>query len=149
MAVVAQTIAAALAVFAIGAVLNSPRKALLLSAVIGGIVWLIFYLIKSEGQVVLGTFVAAVVTALFAQIFARIFKTPATVFLISAIYLFVPGTSIYRSVLGLISGDREQFIYYANETIMIAGAIATAVFMIDSIFIIINRFKKRKDPSNE
>ncbi|HHX37380.1 MAG TPA: threonine/serine exporter [Clostridiaceae bacterium] len=140
-----QPFVAAAAVFAIAMVLNAPRRSLPFSALMGGTVWLIFLLIKGQGSVVLATFAAAAVTGLLAQLFARIFKTPATVFLISTIYLFVPGTSIYRAVFGLISGNRNQFLFYANETIMIAGAIATAVFMIDSIFLIASRVNARKD----
>lgn len=65
--------------------------------------------------------------------------------MIPALYLFVPGTSIYRSVFALLHNAHSESMFYLNETIVISGAIATAVFMVDSLFIIANQLRKQKE----
>ena len=62
------------------------------------------------------------------------FKAPVTVFLVSGILPTVPGASIYRSVYYLIQGASSLSNVYFMETLQISGAMAMAIFIVDSIF---------------
>ena len=46
----------------------------------------------------------------------------------------VPGASIYRSVYFLIQGQTKWYNFYLIQTIQIAGAMAVAIFIVDSLF---------------
>ena len=76
-------------------------------------------------------------------IFSRILKIPTTVFLLPPLYLYVPGSLIYRAVYSLIINNVADFNHYLYQTLLTAGAIALAVFGMDSIFIIISNLKKK------
>ncbi len=83
---------------------------------------------------VFATFLSALVIALLAHTFARIFKAPVTVFLIAGILPTVPGAGMYRIVYYMILNDRSQTAYYLLQTLEIAGVIALAVFIVDALF---------------
>ena len=79
-------------------------------------------------------FLATVLVALISHLFARLLKAPVTLFLVSGILPLVPGVAMYRIVYYLLRSDFEEAGYNAFLTIQIAGAIALAVFVVDSIF---------------
>ena len=57
-----------------------------------------------------------------------------TIFLVAGILPTVPGASIYRSVYFLIQGQTKWYNFYLIQTIQIAGAMAVAIFIVDSLF---------------
>ncbi len=83
------------------------------------------------------TFISAMVITILSQIGARILKAPVTVFLIAGILPLVPGTGMYRTVYYTIHNDGALANYYLRQTLMIAGAIALAIFIIDSVYRVI------------
>jgi len=128
-----QTCVATCSVLLIAIVLDAPKKALPYAALTGGIGWLVYLLVLKSNHIVFSTFVGASVIAVLSHVFSRIYKAPTTVFIISALYPFVPGTSVYKAVYALIASNYLQFQNYALESLLISGAIATAVFMVDSL----------------
>ena len=72
------------------------------------------------------------------------FQAPVSVFLVPGILPLVPGTSIYNSVYYVIRNSREESMYYLVETLQIAGAIALAVFLMDSVFKLVGKKKRIK-----
>ena len=142
MDIIIQTLSATVVVYLIAIVLDAPKKTLPYAALTGAAGWFVYLLAGSESSVVFSTFIASCVIAFLAHVFSRVSEAPTTVFLISALYPFVPGTSVYRAVYSLIGNDLEAFKFYALQSILISGAIATAVFAIDSIFIIHGKIKK-------
>jgi uncharacterized membrane protein YjjB (DUF3815 family) len=79
-------------------------------------------------------FFAALIVALISHSFARLFKTPVTLFLIAGILPLVPGVGMYRIVYNLITNNNNMAAYYFSETMQIAGMIALAIFIMDTIF---------------
>ena len=123
-----------MAVLSFGLVLEMPRKYLGWSGLTGGVCWLVYLLVKAgSGSMILGAFLASLSVALMGHLFARIFRAPVSVFLVPGILPLVPGTSIYNSVYYVIRNSREESMYYLVETLQIAGAIALAVFLMDSV----------------
>ena len=111
----------------------------------GGVCWLVYLLVKAgSGSMILGAFLASLSVALMGHLFARIFRAPVSVFLVPGILPLVPGTSIYNSVYYVIRNSREESMYYLVETLQIAGAIALAVFLMDSVFKLIGKKKRIK-----
>ncbi len=139
-----QTIAAFLAVVFFGLLLEMPRRYLIDAGIVGGAAWLVYLLtVQWSGSNILAAFASTLVVAFISHIFARWFKAPVTAFLVAGILPAVPGASIYRCVFYVIRNDRSLATYYLVETLQIAGAIAVAIFIMDSIFRLIQDNEKR------
>lgn len=124
-----------LAVVSFGLVLDLPKPYLFHAGAVGGIGWMVYLLVeKQTDSVTLAAFFSSLVVAGISHLFARRLKAPVMVFLVAGILPSVPGTSIYRSVYYMIHNSRTLSTRYLVETLQIAGAIAMAVFFIDSLF---------------
>ncbi|PWJ48266.1 threonine/serine exporter family protein [Faecalicatena contorta] len=133
----------AVAGFAI--LLETPGKYLPhagIAGAIGGFVYLLG--IEGELNVVLASFLSALAIALTSHTFARIFKAPVTIFLIAGILPTVPGAGMYRIVYYIIANDSAKSSYYLIQTLEIAGVIALAIFIMDTLFKV--RIKKIEKP---
>ncbi len=135
-----KVIGAFLAIFSFGIILEIPKKYLSYAGVVGAIGWF-SYLISIEGGAndILATFLSAVVIAFVSHIFARVFKTPVTVFLVAGILPTVPGAGMYRIVYYFIQNDTAMTSHYFMVTLMSAGAIAIALFLVDAAFRVFQR----------
>jgi len=83
---------------------------------------------------ILSTFLATLLVSVLAHLAARHEKMPVTVFLIPCIFLFVPGAGMYHIVYSLIGGSSTDAMMYFFQTMEAAGAIALAIFSVDTIF---------------
>ena len=123
------------AVISLGLLLEVPKKYLLHAGTAGGIGWLVYQIVKLETESApLAAFAASLMGACMSHIFARRLKAPVAVFLIAGILPLVPGASIYRSVYYMIRDMRTLSDRYLIQTLQVAGAIALAIFFIDSLF---------------
>ncbi len=132
---VVQTVGAFLAVISFSLVLELPKKHVALAGGIGAAGWLVYLLVEAAaGSVIAAAFLSSLLVALASHISARVWKVPVTVFLVAGILPSVPGASIYRSVSYVISNNPDLSSYYLVETLQISGAIAMAIFIMDSLF---------------
>ena len=124
-----------LAVVAFAIILETPRKYVLHAGITGAIGTVVYLLGMQAGMgVVSACFLSALAIALTSHIFARIFKAPVTIFLIAGILPTVPGNGMYRIAYYVIAKNTELTGYYLIETLEIAGVIALAIFIVDTIF---------------
>ena len=124
-----------IAITGFAVLLETPKKYLLHAGVtgaIGGGIYL--YCTQREMDVVLASLLSALAIAFVSHVFARVFKAPVTVFLIAGILPTVPGAGMYRIVYYIIANDREMCSYYLIQTLEIAGMIALAIFIVDTVF---------------
>ena len=137
------TVGCFLAVAGFAVLVETPQKYILqagFAGAFGG--WVYFYSMQRGLDTVPACFLSALVISLVAHIFARIFKAPVTVFLIAGILPTVPGAGMYRAVYYIIADDRAQSSYYLLQTLEIAGVIALAIFIVDTVFR--SRIKRKK-----
>ena len=71
---------------------------------------------------------------LYAEILARIVKTPVTVFVITSVIPMVPGGTLYYTMLGLLQGDKATFVDRGLYTLSAAGAMALGIFAATMLF---------------
>lgn len=71
---------------------------------------------------------------LYAEILARIIKTPVTVFVITSVIPMVPGGALYETMLGLLQGDKATFVERGLYTLSAAGAMALGIFAATMLF---------------
>lgn len=135
LSMIVKILGAFLSIFAFSVYLETPKKHIFkagLVGAIGGFVYLVA--LQLHGGDVLASFLSALAVSLVSHIFARIFKTPVTIFLVAGILPTVPGAGMYRAVHHLLIEDEVKAAYYMIQTLEIAGAIALAIFLVDSVF---------------
>lgn len=104
-----------------------------LSCVTGAISWLVYLLLGGLESEVVRYFLATIVVSLLSELFARILKAPATIFLVIGIVPLVPGGGLYYAMDALINADYVLFAQKGVETAACAGAIAAGVSVVTSI----------------
>ncbi len=129
------TIGIFIAMFSFAILVETPRKYLLISALVGvasGVIFLVSVYFHSG--TVMASFLSALTAALLSHICARIFKAPVTLFLIAGILPTVPGGGMYRIAAGVLDNDPTMVFNSFIEVLEIAGVIALAIFIMDVIF---------------
>lgn len=120
---------------AFSAVYNVHGKQLLLTALGGAAGWAVFllageFLFPSE---MFQYFLSSVFISLYSEVMARVRKTPATVFLMPALFPLVPGGPIFYTMEAGLNGDIYLFLQKLMNTMLIAGSIAIGVIMVTSL----------------
>ena len=124
-----------LSIFGFAVYLETPKKHLLKSGFVGAVSGIVYlFCMKVWNGEVLASFITALAVSLVSNIFARKYKTPVTLFLVAGILPIVPGAGMYRTVHYILNNDEAMVAYYLTQTLEIAGVIALAIFIVDSIF---------------
>lgn len=144
-------IASAFAVVAVFALLlEIPKRFVLYSAAVGAVGWWGYMTImNSGGRTLKAAFLSSLLVALLSHILARIKKAPVTVFVVAGILPVVPGASIYRCVYHLIQDELALSTHYLIETLQVAGAIAMAIFIMDSLFRLYFLYHEKKGAAKQ
>ena len=90
------------------------------------------------------TWLATIAAAALSEIFARLYKTPATVFLIIGIIPLVPGGGIYYAMEHAINGETDLFLDVLFHTLGLAGSLAVGVLLVSSTVRLINSYVYRR-----
>lgn len=135
MTTIIQVIGAFLAVGTIAVLNGVPVKYLIYSGTVGAAGWAVYLLMRLvELPEAMAMFVATLVVAIVSHIYARVLKAPVTLFLVCGILPLVPGVAMYRVVYYLLIADSVTAGHYAVTTVSVTGAIALAVFFVDTAF---------------
>jgi|LGOV01.1.fsa_nt_gb uncharacterized membrane protein YjjB (DUF3815 family) len=109
---------------------NIPRKEMIYAGIAGAIGWTFYEQLQVYGvSPIFTSFVGALFVGILAEIFAKIRKMPATVFVVPGIIPLVPGYGLYFSMLSIIEKNYNEAIRVGFETIMIAVVIASAIIL--------------------
>ena len=135
METVIQVIGAFFAVVTIAVLNGVPKKYLIYSGTVGAAGWAVYLLMRYvDVNEAMAMFVAALVVAVVSHVYARVLKAPVTLFLVCGILPLVPGVAMYRVVYYLLISDTVTAGHYAVTTASVTGAIALAVFLVDTVF---------------
>ena len=105
-----QALASLLAIITFLIVLNVQRSMLIPGGVLGMFIWLLYLVLKEPTNVILATFIAAVIGSCISQIMSIIYKTPAVVFSLAILAPLVPGYLSYRTTSFFVTGDYRNAI---------------------------------------
>ncbi len=128
-----------LATIAFAVLFQAPKRTLIISGVIGAIGWVVFVYLRQhlEYNSFHANFIATMALSLICELSARMFKQPATVFLIPGIIPLVPGLGMYQGMKQIIEKSYDGGV----NTLLTAGtdsaAIALGIMFIASIFRVI------------
>ena len=142
-----EMVVAFVAVFFIAVTLEAPKRTLRYGAMAGGLGWGVYLVGLLFIDIVAATFMASLFIAWIAHLFARYLKTPVTIYFIPAFITLVPGAGVYQSVYSFINKEYALAQQHLVLTLQISGAIALAIFIVDSLFGLVARIKASKKNS--
>lgn len=139
-----QVIGAYIATMAAGVILEAPKHLLFPTGFIGaaGYVAYLLALTKTNNAVV-ATLLGGIVIALLAQVAARRLASPVTIFYIPSFFPLVPGVGLYRIAYYYIQGNTQLAGDNLINSILIAGAVALSIFIVDSFLEIYNHLRNK------
>ncbi len=97
---------------------------LLPAGILGMGVWIIYILLKDPTNVIVATFIAAVIGSCISQILSILYKTPVVVFVLAILAPLVPGYLSYRTTAFFVTGDYNHAIASATLVVMLALVIS-------------------------
>jgi uncharacterized membrane protein YjjB (DUF3815 family) len=107
--------------------------------------WAIYLLIYHfTDQLFVANFIAAFIVYIFAEIMARILKTPSNVFLIPGIIPLLPGGTLYYTMYAIVNGDSSDMITQGTKTAVITFGIAAGILAGTVLFLYIIQFKESR-----
>ncbi|MDD3931567.1 MAG: threonine/serine exporter family protein [Eubacteriales bacterium] len=130
-------------------ILFNLRGSGILLASLGGVIgWAVYLTTAMTGSDLLQSFLATIAITAYAEVMARMKKTPVTAFLIVSLLPLVPGSGIYYTMRYFVSGDTARFIDSGLHTLAIAGSLAIGILPVFSIVRLVSRFKNRRAATN-
>ena len=126
---------------------NIRRTKLLITSFGSAIGWTVYTLLKLyvTDSDIIGFFAAAVVVTIYAEIFARIKKTPTTTYLVVGIIPMIPGSSLYYTMNYAFKGEWESFSSTGLYTLQLSMSLAVGIIVVSSVMTmtnaVLNKFK--------
>ncbi len=126
-----------------GFLFNIRGKKLVYAAIGGMLSWALFLviggLVPSEA---LRYFIVSLCSTTYAEILARILKTPATTFSIITLIPLVPGGALYHTATFAMNGNFQEFVSKLVYTVELALALSLGIVIMTAIFKYVKKFKK-------
>jgi len=128
------------------AILFNVRGKRLVAASGGGMLsWILYLLlIRFVDSEVIAYFIASVVVSVYAELMARLLKTPTTTFIITSLIPMIPGSSLYYTMISVFRLEDGEFLTKAAYTLELAAALALGVVLVTTFARIIEKTKKQQ-----
>ena len=112
-------------------ILFHVRGRKLVFAGLGGFLsWAIFVLLKflTESEPI-RYFLVAILISVYAEILARVLRTPTTTFIMSSLIPLIPGGSLYYTMASLFDGTLDGFLEKGIYTLELSAALALGIVL--------------------
>jgi uncharacterized membrane protein YjjB (DUF3815 family) len=131
--------------FAFAILFNSPKRLIPATAAAGALGWLGYEALLGWGtSVLMASFAGALIVGIAGEILARLYKEPATLFVIPGIIPLVPGYGLYETMLRIIEKEYAAAGAVGFEAVLGAISIAFGLVLSLSTF----RLLTKKDPDH-
>lgn len=138
-------VAAVLGSLGFSLIFNVRGRQLIFTTLGGLIAWGSYLLLEPTGlDVVPRYLIASILITIYAEVSARLRKTPATVFLVSAVIPLVPGSSLYATMVCAVHLDGANFIQQGLHTLLLAGAIASGIILVSTVMHAVHAFQRMR-----
>ena len=127
------------------AVLFNIRGKRFLFAALGGLLsWLLFLVLSRliPNEPVCYFFVAVLISA-YAELMARVLKTPTTTFVTTSLVPLIPGGSLYYTMAYAFESDLEHFLEKGIYTLELASALALGIIIATTATRILTKLKAK------
>lgn len=128
------------------AILFNIRGKRLFAAAVGGLFsWALFVLFsKCIANEPVIYFIVACLISIYAEIMARVLKTPTTAFIITSLIPLIPGGSLYYTMVHAFEGNLDTFLPKAIYTMQLAAALALGVIVATTFARVVNKVSNKK-----
>ncbi|MBQ7292446.1 MAG: threonine/serine exporter family protein [Clostridia bacterium] len=115
-------------------------------AAVGGLIATAVYVFMDlwGANLFLSNFLATIVCVIYANIFARVLKTPSIVFITASIIPLVPGGSLFYTMSNIILGDGLAAKTYGLNTLQVALGIAGGIVIESLVVSVMLRISQAK-----
>ena len=86
------------------------------------------------GWLFLASFAGGAACTIYAEVMARVLKTPATVYLIPGLIPMVPGGSLYYTMAFLVQGDRDIAAQKGIDTLCVCLGISAGIVVMSVLW---------------
>ena len=129
-----QVLASLIACFGFSFVFNIHGSGFLLCVLGGGLSWGAYLGAQYLGtSAIIAYFIAAVVSATYSEMMARIRKYPAISYLVISIIPMLPGAGVYYTTNHLLRGETNLFASTGIQTLAAAGSIAVGILTVSTL----------------
>lgn len=119
---------------------NIRGKRMIVAGLGGGLAWFLFLLLSQFiGNDAVNYFIVSFMASVYAEIMARLLKTPTTTFITVSLIPLIPGASLYYTMAHAFSGEFEIFIQKALQTLQLASALALGIIVSTAFSKILNK----------
>ena len=119
---------------------NIRKTRLLLVGIGGAVIWTVFLAVDHfTGQEMIALFVASLLASVFAEVLARVVKSPATVLLIPMVIALIPGGNLYYTMFHMVQGHAILFQSYLKLVLQEAASIALGVMIMTSAMQVVQK----------
>ena len=113
-----------------GVLFNIHGKRLLMASLGGLLSWSLFLLFHSFiHNEPICYFLVAFLISLYAEVMARILKTPTASFILISLIPLIPGVSLYYTMANALQKDLYVFMQKAIATLQLASALALGIIL--------------------
>ena len=137
-----QLVTAFIGTFSFSILFHIRGRKLWLAALGGLFAWTVFlalgFFIESEP---VRYFIVSMLTTLYAEVLARMVKTPTTTFVIVSLIPLIPGSGLYYTMANALSGNSEGFMERGIYTLELSLALSLGIILVTSF---VRRIKTAK-----
>lgn len=125
-----QIITGLIGTFGFSVLFNIRGKRLALSTLGGFLSWFLFIILnRIIGIEPLAYFLVAALISVYAEVMARVVKTPTTTFITPSLIPLIPGGSLYYTMAYALESDVERFTEKAIYTLELASVLALGIIV--------------------
>ena len=114
-----------------------------LGGIISCAIYIAFDLMGANAFV--SNFIAMLISAILCEIFARIFRAPAAIFLLPCVVPLVPGRGLYYTMSSLISENYDAMVTYGKATLLTGLGIAAGMIVASAVWAMVMHFLAKKN----
>lgn len=121
----------------------------LIGSVLGALGYFIYTNLDFTDNVYLQTFIGMLAVSLLSEMFARMLKAPATIFIIIGCFPLVPGSGIYNTMLYAVQGYDNLFVSSLLQTFGISMSIALGILISSTMLQVYKHIKNHEYEKSE
>ena len=139
------TSASTIASFCFGVIFNIKGKKLIFASLGGGLGWFVYSLCLYFNFSDIGSlFIASIIFSIYSEVLARVLKTPVTIIVICCLIPLVPGAGMYNTMYEVITGNINDSLTLAINTIASAGTLALGIIFVSTITRLFKTYNTKK-----
>ncbi|MGN1349897.1 MAG: threonine/serine exporter family protein [Anaerovoracaceae bacterium] len=119
--------------FGFAMIFNLRRRFILPAAFAGMAAWAVYLVsLGLTDDILTASFISSIACSVFAEVMARLCRTPANQFLIIALIPLIPGASLYYTMEAIVRRDMEGMTLYGYRTLEFVFGITLGICLVSA-----------------